>query len=27
VRCETMVMRARDDVLWPYVENVREIVS
>jgi pimeloyl-ACP methyl ester carboxylesterase len=27
VRCETMVMCARDDVLWPYVENVREIVS
>ncbi|PMD57787.1 alpha/beta-hydrolase [Hyaloscypha bicolor E] len=25
VRCETMAMCARDDVLWPYVENVREI--
>ena len=27
VGCETMVMCARDDVLWPYVGNVREIVS
>jgi pimeloyl-ACP methyl ester carboxylesterase len=27
VSCETMVMCARDDVLWPYVKHVKEIVS
>jgi pimeloyl-ACP methyl ester carboxylesterase len=27
VTCEVMVMCARDDVLWPYIKNVKVILS